>query len=91
MASRFDGATLLILGCVALVVVCVLIVGWPSAGNSARNLGAPNSTAPNSTAPYPTAPGNTATGWAVPGSTAGGWAVPGSTVSGEIATHDAPT
>ncbi len=86
MASRFDGATLLILGCVALVVICVLIVGWPSAGNSVRNLGMPNSTAP-----YAATPGSTAPEWGVPGSTAAGWAVPGSTVSGKIATHDAPT
>jgi len=81
MAAKFDGVTLLIVGCVALVVCCVLMVAWraPDASD-VRNLGMPGSTAP----------GSTASGWAVPGSTASGWAMPGSTATGYIAPQDAP-
>ncbi len=81
MAAKFDGVTVLIVGCVALVVCCVLMVGWsaPNPGD-VRNLGMPGSTGP----------GSTTAGWAAPGSTASDWAVPGTTALGGIAPHDAP-
>lgn len=61
MAAKFDGVTLLIVGCAAVVVCCVLMVAWrvPDASD-VRNLGMPGSTSP----------GSTAAGWAAPGSTA---------------------
>lgn len=81
MGSKTDAITLVIVGCVALVVVGLVMVGWhgPDAGD-VGNLAAPGSTDPGTTAPE----------WVVPGSTASGGAGPGTTTFGGIVPGDAP-
>ncbi len=69
MESRVDLATMVIIGCVVLLVGCILMVSWQSP--DATNLMNPASS------------GNTVVGGTVPGSTVPAWIPPGSTTTGE--------